>query len=686
MVILGLVAAAVIASALVGWRFARESSPVGGPILLISIDPLPTSGLAAYGGSGRLTPHLDRLAGDAVVFTRASAHAAAALPAHAALLTGTLPFAHGLRDDVGFTLAEGADTLASRLAERDFATAAEVSSFLLRPGTGLARGFQRYEAPPGGAAEPGAPPDVVRAAEATARAAASWIEAQDSERFFQFLHLDASSLAPMAPDGTRGLRMAEAVILEADRAAGSVIEAVRRKGWYDAALVIVTAASAAPWDAPEQRPFVLTDDALHVPLLVKMPGTTAGTRLDDPIQHIDLTPTVLDLVRAPGSAALPGRSFRAALEGDDGPGAEAPRYAEALSGALRFGWPALRTPATPDAFPGSTTPASPAPADEATRAALARLGQVAPTLLPATPPAAPLPEPAPSDLAPFLAAYVSAARHEADRALVPAVAAYREVVSRQPAEANAWYRLGVAAARLGRVDEAQGAFDRVDALRPGSGDGTLAAARFDIDRGALDGAAGRLERLLAATPEVAAPIAAAAHALAAEVAAIRRQRVVARQHAEAARLAAPDIDVTQFVGAVLQHGAGRYADALAALDALTASTDGSAPPGLEWYRGDCLARLGRHEEALAAFERQVAVAPFDTRAHAGLVTSHHALGHTAEAAAAVEALVRQVPTPGGYATAVRLSQTIGDRERATQLRDEARQRFAGEPGLRLLPR
>ena len=39
-VIVGLFVVAVVASALVGWQFARESTPVTGPIVLISIDPL----------------------------------------------------------------------------------------------------------------------------------------------------------------------------------------------------------------------------------------------------------------------------------------------------------------------------------------------------------------------------------------------------------------------------------------------------------------------------------------------------------------------------------------------------------------------------------------------------------------------------------------------------------------------
>ena len=79
-------------------------------------------------------------------------------------------------------------------------------------------------------------------------------------------------------------------------------------------------------------------------------------------------------------------------------------------------------------------------------------------------------------------------------------------------------------------------------------------------------------------------------------------------------------------------------------------------------------------------------APFDLRAYASLVTLQRAADRHDDAVATVERLVRSVPTPSGYATAVRLSTLLGDRERALQLRAEARARFAGEPALRLLPR
>jgi hypothetical protein len=123
-VIVGLFVVAVVAAALVGWQFARESTPVSGPILLVSIDPLRVDRLGVYGGHGPATPHLDQLADDAIVFTHGYAHSASSLPAHLSLLTGQLPFEHGVRDDVGFQLDAGAETLASRLASRGPASTA----------------------------------------------------------------------------------------------------------------------------------------------------------------------------------------------------------------------------------------------------------------------------------------------------------------------------------------------------------------------------------------------------------------------------------------------------------------------------------------------------------------------------------------------------------------------------------
>ena len=144
--ILLLVALGTCLAAVSGWRYARASAPVNGPIILISIDALRADRLPAYGYLQGRTPAIDTLAADGVVFERAYSHVPQTLPAHASLLTGRLPFETGVRDGVGFTLPSSERLLPEMLRDRGYATAAVVSSFLLRKETGINQGFDFFDA------------------------------------------------------------------------------------------------------------------------------------------------------------------------------------------------------------------------------------------------------------------------------------------------------------------------------------------------------------------------------------------------------------------------------------------------------------------------------------------------------------------------------------------------------------
>jgi tetratricopeptide (TPR) repeat protein len=696
-VIVGLFVVAVVASALIGWQFARESTPVTGPIVLISIDPLRADRLGVPPSGVSITPHLDRLASGATVFTQARSHAAASLPAHASLLTGQLPFDHGVRDNVGFTLDEDAETLAARLADRGFTTAAAVSTFLLRAETGLGAGFAHYDADRPTATADGPLPVVLRGSDATGKAATTWLDAQDSARFFYALQLNGD--VPPVPGAGAGAGAvvgdvadaaapdADAALAAADAAVGAVLETLRRKGWYDDALVVVTSAhgGSSGGDDPG-RGYTLAAPATHVPLLVKMPGAAEPQRVDVPLQHIDLTPTLLDLVRAPGSSALRGRSFRAVLEGDADELAAAPAYAEAMSGALRFAWAELAEPAD-GTFRSSVAAVTPAAVSDADRHAFAWLGEVVPVIPPVRDPVAERPDP--RLMGPVLAAYRLASWLDARQNFAAAIAAYRQVAAIAADDVDARFRLAQAAARLGRVEEAVAAFDAVIAARPALVDATIAAAAVEIDAGLLDKASARLAAALdAPAPLEPAGARATAHHLLATIAAARKRPEDARSQAMLAEQARPDVPYRQFLEGRLLHDQDRCEPALAAFDAAVTAlaTPPSPLPGLHWLRGDCLARLDRHPEALAAFERAIAEAPFDLRAYTSLATLLDAANRHDDAAAVVERMVRTVPTPAAYATAVRLSTVLGNRDRAAQLRAEARERFAGEPAPRQLPR
>src|SRR5439155_26723157 len=82
-----------------GWRYARASAPLNGPIIIISIDTLRADHLPTYGYKKVKTPAIDLLAADRVVFERAYSHAPQTLPAHAALLARRSPLETGVRDE-----------------------------------------------------------------------------------------------------------------------------------------------------------------------------------------------------------------------------------------------------------------------------------------------------------------------------------------------------------------------------------------------------------------------------------------------------------------------------------------------------------------------------------------------------------------------------------------------------------
>src|SRR5206468_10608594 len=130
-VILALAAIGTVLAAAGGWRYARASAPVNGPIILISVDTLRADHLPAYGYRKVKTPAIDMLAADGTVFERAYSHTPLTLPAHVSLLSGRLPFETGVRDDVGFAIKDNERLLPQMLRDRGFTTGAVVSSSLL---------------------------------------------------------------------------------------------------------------------------------------------------------------------------------------------------------------------------------------------------------------------------------------------------------------------------------------------------------------------------------------------------------------------------------------------------------------------------------------------------------------------------------------------------------------------------
>lgn len=271
--------------------------------------------------------------------------------------------------------------------------------------------------------------------------------------------------------------------------------------------------------------------------------------------------------------------------------------------------------------------------------------------------------PDPKDKVNVLKLYREAGQLAGSGQLVQAASAYEALLREDAAMTDVWLRLADIRARTGNHQGAFAAYREVIGRNP-------------QDAAALTGAAtvllrlGRIEDAVAHA-ELAVPVAPAiAHEILARTAAFRKDAAAARRHARLAQEADPTLPMVDFVEGLLLHGAGQWqaaADRFSSARSVAARRT-QALADLDYYAADTLARLEQYPEAEALFKRELTLSPTHVRAHAGLAMLYRASGRTAESDAAVEALVRQVPTAEGRSVAAQLWTMFGEPRRAAALR------------------
>jgi arylsulfatase A-like enzyme/Flp pilus assembly protein TadD len=723
--IIFLAALSTTLAAVGGWRYARASAPVNGPIIVISIDTLRADHLPAYGYRKVKTPAIDALAADGVVFERAYSHAPQTLPAHAALLSGQLPFETGVRDNVGFSIRPGERMLPQMLRDRGFTTAGIVSAYVLRKETGISQGFDFFD----GEMPPGSPElsigQVQRDGGESERIAERWLGSIGTARAFLFLHLYEPH-KPYAPPARFGeYAPYDGEIAYADEIVGRLVHYLKSHQLYDRSTIILLSdhGEGLGDHGEQEHGLFVYDEAIHVPLIVKQESNVgAGRRVADLVQHIDLVPTILDFVKAPIPGGLRGRTLKPVLEGT-GRLAPATVYAEALYARYHFGWSEL-TAVTDDRYRYIKAPREelydlqhdareqtnlaadrPQPR-QALRGALDRvtagtsihrphevsadarerlqaLGYVGAQTDVAGGPGETLPDP--KDQREILERYREAVDLAAERRWPPAIALLQQILREDPEMADVWSQLAIFATRLDRYDLAVDAYKRHIELQPEEPSAYLGAAAALLKLRKLDEA--RDHAQLAA--DVAAPDdkrwRASAHEMLAKIALAKRDEETAREEARLARVADPTLPLPSFIDARLLYDEGRYAEALPLFQQAAAELKKSGTlqiSELHFYAADTLGRLERYDEAEAEFLEELRYFPQNTRARAGLAMLYQANARPDEAERILDDMTRIMPTPESYALAARLYSMFGNRRQAEAVRAESRRAF---PPIRTLP-
>ncbi|HXJ15413.1 MAG TPA: sulfatase-like hydrolase/transferase, partial [Candidatus Limnocylindrales bacterium] len=318
-------------------------------VILITLDTVRADRMGFLGSKLGLTPQLDALASQGVVFEHAYSQAPITPVSHATILTGTYPQFHGIRN-FGDRLPPSVPLLPDILHAQGYHTGAFVGSIILDPKNGFASGFDRgfdvynagfHRQKTGERREA----SMQRRGEVTLGLALEWIGQQKGGPFFLWFHLwDAHDpYNPPEPFRSRFPNTPyNAGIAYLDSIVGKLLEYLRTQGLYDNSLIAVAADHGESLGDHGEltHSIFLYDSTIHVPLLVKFPDNrSAGQRVSATASLVDLAPTLIDSLGQAPPPTMQGRSLLP-LIGNPHPEIR-PSLATGDHSERSFGWSAL---------------------------------------------------------------------------------------------------------------------------------------------------------------------------------------------------------------------------------------------------------------------------------------------------------------------------------------------------------
>ncbi|HEX3071937.1 MAG TPA: sulfatase-like hydrolase/transferase, partial [Thermoanaerobaculia bacterium] len=576
-----------------------------------------------------------------------------------------------------------------------------------RKETGIARGFDFFDDQIPERADQ-ALGGIQRNGNETAAIAGKWIGAHTTQPVFFLLHLYEPHAPYEAPEPFRSrFKPYDAEIASSDAIVGRFLDALKRLKIYDRALIIILSdhGEGLGDHGEDEHGIFLYREAIQVPLLVKLPGATHGSRISATVGLRDVMPAILDELHIPLPTGLTGRPLFA------GNAASRDVYSETFYPRFHFGWSDLHSltdgtkhyieapqPELYDlhADPGETTnlagtdrrtyfamkqaitpmlkdaaAATAVPPEEAAKlAALGYIGSAGPTT-----PGEALPDPkekrqAFRDLRSAFSLF-RAGDNEA------ALAAFQKILRENPRMTDVWDVTAKTYWRLGREDEAIAAAKQGLKTNPGSPVLAMTVANFALEAGRLDDAQQHAELVLKLDPP-------RAHEILARVFLARGDLANAEKEARQA-IGGGDRAASNVTLARVLKQANRYQESLATLDdaARIIATEHKPPfAGLSFLRGDLLARMGRNAEAEDALKQEIALSPGDVRAYQSLIVLLVSEGRGDEATRLVFQLMNTAPTAANFAAIAETLKTLGDGNGSRYWASRGLQKFPGDPRIR----
>lgn len=330
------VIAILLAALILSRMIERRNRP---NVLIIAVDALRPDRLGCYGAQDALSPAIDSLAAQGVMFLNATTQAPATGPSFSTLMTSRYPLVHGVTLS-GMGLEPGQLTLAEVLQQAGYQTAAFPGSVILHRESGLDQGFQTYEALP----EEGMP---YRDAAEVNSFLLPWLEAHTHRPFFAFVHYMETHDPyryhdPQAPytiernyidniyreqiqlDEAEIRRIRAAYDSEVTYIDQHIENVLRKLEEFDVRrrTIIILTADHGELLYEHERGFghyrYLYQETALVPLIIAFPALLPqNTNVDAIAELRDLAPTILDLLGISAPPEFEGRSLVGLMNGEE---------------------------------------------------------------------------------------------------------------------------------------------------------------------------------------------------------------------------------------------------------------------------------------------------------------------------------------------------------------------------------
>jgi len=323
----------------------------GWNVVVLTIDTLRADHLGAYGYTRRATsPNLDAQLAAGVTFDRGFSQRAATWPSLASLLSGLYPSGHGV-DENGYGFPDDLPTLPKLMHAAGYRTGAYLSNMCDANHQGW-DGFACSGGKDGRAVQDalawaseldgrgpfllwvhlfGAHPPYYNGGDLGSRLDPGYSGELGPKKWrldevmTRHLRLDAADLQHLNA-------LYDAAVIGSDRLAGALLDGLRQAGKLQHTIVVVAADHGEELYAHHGYLYhacSVYQTALHVPLSIAAPGLLpAGARVPQPVELIDVLPTLLGLAAVPPPQRLDGRSLVPYLERPGAGGGGKPAFSE----------------------------------------------------------------------------------------------------------------------------------------------------------------------------------------------------------------------------------------------------------------------------------------------------------------------------------------------------------------------